>query len=40
LQAGFDDDNNSAHFSLKDSNLNFTERIEVSSSRSTPYELG
>jgi predicted nuclease with TOPRIM domain len=36
LGAGFDDENNSAHFSLKDSNLNFTDRVELSSARSSP----
>lgn len=36
LQGNYDDDNNSAHFSHKDSLPEFTDRVQPSSSRSSP----
>jgi hypothetical protein len=37
LKVGVDEDNNSAHFSMKDSNLDFSDRLELLSSRSSPH---
>lgn len=39
LKVGVDQDNNSAHFSMKDSNLDFSDRLEINSSRSSPHGI-
>jgi hypothetical protein len=37
LKGSFDEDKHSAHFSMKDSNLDFSDRLELISSRSSPH---